>query len=201
MTDEKKKRSVKAEPENQAGEFEQAGTPNIINEKAQAPLDETLTASAEELSDLRKELEETKTQCKEFFEGWQRERADFLNYKKRIERDQANLGQVISANIIKKYLAVMDDMIRASNHRPCTEDNGDWWAGFDLILRKLQAILDAEGVKSIASENDEFNPMYHEAISHEENSEVESGKIIEVVQQGYTIGDRVIRPAMVRVAR
>lgn len=201
MTDEKKKRSVKTERENQAGDFKQTETANAVNEESQLPLDETLTESAVELSELRKELEDAKTQSKEYFEGWQRERADFVNYKKRIERDQANLSQVISANIIKKYLAVMDDMTRASNHKPCSDENGDWWAGFDLILRKLQAILDAEGVKPIATENDEFNPMYHEAISHEESPEVESGKIIEVVQQGYAIGDRVIRPAMVRVAR
>ena len=201
MTDEKKERSPKSEPENQEGEFPQEGTPTPINEESQTLIDEMVTLSAAELAELRQSLENAQTQSKEYFEGWQRERADFLNYKKRIERDQANLSQVISVNIIKKFLAVMDDMTRASNHRPCMEDNGDWWAGFELILRKLQAILDAEGVKPIAAEKDEFNPIFHEAISHEENPEVESGKIIEVVQQGYAIGDRVIRPAMVRVAR
>jgi molecular chaperone GrpE len=65
----------------------------------------------------------------------------------------------------------------------------------------LQGILDSEGIMRIPAENEKFNPLRHEAISHEESTDHESGQIIEVVQQGYTIGDRVIRPAMVRVAR
>ena len=70
-----------------------------------------------------------------------------------------------------------------------------------MIIRKLQGILEGEGVKRIPAEEEVFNPVRHEAISHEESPDHKSGQIIEVVQQGYTIGERVLRPALVRVAR
>lgn len=150
---------------------------------------------------LQQELQNAQTQCKEYFEGWQRERADFMNYKKRVERDQAQLHQVITANIIKKFLVVLDDMERAIRNRPADAEQQEWWNGVDLIYRKLQSILEAEGIQPIAAAGDPFDPNLHEAISHEENGEVQSGHIIEVVQQGYRLGDRIVRPALVRVAQ
>jgi molecular chaperone GrpE len=77
-----------------------------------------------------------------------------------------------------------------------------WIEGVMLIQRKLQLLLEAEGVKAIdVKKNDSFDPNQHEAISHDEADGVESGNVIEVLQTGYKIGDRVIRPALVRVAR
>jgi len=81
-----------------------------INDEADAPAEIAEESAADDLASLEKDLAEAQDQCKEFSEGWQRERADFLNYKKRVERDQAQLHQVISGNIIKKFLNVMDDM-------------------------------------------------------------------------------------------
>jgi molecular chaperone GrpE len=79
---------------------------------------------------------------------------------------------------------------------------GDSWAnGLELIARKFQNILDAEGVKRIEATGKPFDPNFHEAISSEPNDEVESGHVIEVMQNGYMLGERVIRPAMVRVAQ
>ena len=150
---------------------------------------------------LQQELQNAQNQCKEYFEGWQRERADFINYKKRVERDQAQLHQVITANIIKKFLVVLDDMERAIRNRPADAEQQEWWNGVDLIYRKLQSILEAEGIQPIAAAGDPFDPNLHEAISHEENGEVQSGHIIEVAQQGYRLGDRIVRPALVRVAQ
>lgn len=160
-------------------------------------------AGAEEMSiaELEKELAAVQDQCKEFSDGWQRERADFLNYRKRIEREQAQLHQVIAGNIIKKYLNVIDDMERALANRPPSAENEDWWAGVELIYRKLKGILEAEGVVEIPAEGQVFDPAVHEAITHEESDQVESGKVIAVVQKGYRLGDRIIRPALVRVAQ
>ncbi len=160
-------------------------------------------AAAEQTSvaDLEKELAAVQDQCKEFSDGWQRERADFLNYRKRIEREQAQLHQVITGNIIKKYLSVIDDMERALANRPASAENEEWWAGIELIYRKLKSILEAEGVAEIPAEGEVFDPAVHEAITHEESDKVESGKVIAVVQKGYRLGDRIIRPALVRVAQ
>jgi molecular chaperone GrpE len=156
---------------------------------------------AQEYLALKEEFDITQKQSKDFFEGWQRERADFSNYKKRIERDQSQLSQNLNGNIIKKYLVVLDDLERALKTRPAKGDGAGWSDGIELIYRKLQKILEAEGVMRMPAENELFDPTRHEAISHEDSSDHKSGEIIEVVQQGYLIGDRVLRPALVRVAR
>jgi len=157
--------------------------------------------SLDEYNELKQAFEGAEAKQKEYFEGWQRERADFSNYTRRIDRDQAMLSQNIAVEVIKKYLLVLDDMDRAMKLRPTEGDLSAWADGIELIYRKLQNILDAEGVKRIPAENEEFNPLRHEAISYEESPTHESGQVIEVVQEGYTLGERVIRPARVRVAR
>ena len=150
--------------------------------------------------ELESEYKKIVTQSKEYFEGWQRERADFLNYKKRIEREQASLKNFITGEVIKKYLAVLDDMELAIKNRPSNEGLGDWMNGIDLIYQKLVSILDSEGVEKISTEG-EFNPNVHEALTQIDSSDHESGQIVEVMRKGYKIGDRVIRPALVVVAR
>jgi molecular chaperone GrpE len=104
----------------------------------------------------------------------------------------------MKGDIIKRMLPVLDDLQRSLAHRP----EGDSWAdGMELIARKFRSVLEAEGVKRIEATGQLFDPNFHEAISSEPNDEVESGHIIEVVQNGYLLGERVIRPAMVRVAQ
>lgn len=159
------------------------------------------TVSLDEFNALTQELEKAQEQAKANFDGWQRERADFANYKRRVDRDQQMLSQSITADVIKKFLSVVDDMERALKARPADGSAAEWAKGIELIYRKLQNTLEAEGIKRIPAETEEFNPSRHEAITYEENPDHESGQIIEVVQQGYTIGERVLRPALVRVAR
>jgi molecular chaperone GrpE len=173
----------------------------IVNNAGTGVSEPAGTISQETYDQLAQELQQSQTQAKDYFEGWQRERADFANYKRRIERDQIAMSQNITIDTVKKYLSVLDDMERALKARPTDETAAAWANGIELILRKLQNILDAEGVKRIPAETEEFNPSRHEAISHEESPDHTSGQIIEVIQQGYTLGDRVIRPALVRVAR
>jgi molecular chaperone GrpE len=150
---------------------------------------------------LNSELEKTRNESREYFEGWQRERADFANYKKRIERDQVQMAQNLNGAIIKKYLVVLDDLDRALKNRPSDPEGAKWAEGIDLIYRKLQTILENENVKRIPAEAELFDPNIHEAISHEDSPDHESGQVIEVIQHGYMIGDRVLRPALVRVAK
>jgi molecular chaperone GrpE len=158
-------------------------------------------AMANEYNALAEELQQAQGKAKEFFEGWQRERADFANYKRRVDRDQQGLSQNIKGDIIKRYLGILDDLERAMKNRPTDGTAASWANGIELIVRKLQTILENEGVQRIPAETEEFNPNRHEAISYEESPDHSSGQIIEVVQQGYTLGDRVLRPALVRVAR
>lgn len=153
------------------------------------------------VAEVMQALEASQQKAQEYFDGWARERADFSNYKRRIDREQAQSSQVIAANILKRYLPVVDDLERALKSRPNGGDLAAWSEGIELIYSKLKNILESEGLQRIPAETESFDPTRHEAISHEENPAHQSGDIIEVVQQGYTIGDRVLRPALVRVAR
>jgi molecular chaperone GrpE len=160
-----------------------------------------VTIPLKDYADQLKQVDLFKAMADEFKDGWQRERAEFSNYRKLVERTQSEERQNRTADIIKKYLVILDDLERAI--KTCSKEGpaSEWSEGIVLIVRKLQSILESEGVKRIPAEAEVFNPMRHEAISHEEIPDHESGQIIEVVQQGYTIGDRVLRPALVRVAR
>jgi molecular chaperone GrpE len=155
----------------------------------------------EELDSVKGKLEEVEAQANEYLDGWQRARAEFANYKKRIEREQSLLHQNLTGNVIKRYLGVIDDMERALKNRPSDDEGAAWAEGIELIYRKLLTILENEGVMQMDAEGQEFDPTQHEAVSSEENDEFDSGQIIEVLQQGYLLGEKVLRPAMVRVAR
>jgi molecular chaperone GrpE len=150
---------------------------------------------------LQADLDAWQVKASEYLDGWQRSRADFANYKKRIEREQEQVYQNAAGSIIKRYLDVLDDLERALKNRPQSGEGAAWAAGIELIYRKLSSLLENEGVKAMQAEGEYFDPNLHEAITQEDNQDYESGQIIEVIQQGYLLGDRVLRPAQVRIAR
>ncbi len=156
---------------------------------------EQLTA---EVDALKRQVEEAEAKLAESVEGWQRAAAEFQNYKKRLERDKELMYVSMKGDIIRKVLPALDDLERALLNRPAEDA---WANGIELIARKLQNMLESEGVKRIEAEGEEFNPHFHEAISHEHNEDFGSGHVIAVVQNGYMFGERVIRPALVRVAQ
>lgn len=172
------------------------------NQPAQVETAETQDAEVEA---LQKRADEAEARAKELearaaqnLDGWQRSVAEFQNYKKRIDRDRESDKAIMKGDLIKRFLPVLDDLERALQNRP----EGDSWAeGVELIRRKLQSILEAEGLKRIEAEGAMFDPNVHEAISFEPADGAESGRVIGVVQNGYMLGDYVVRPAMVRVAR
>ncbi|HEX5836928.1 MAG TPA: nucleotide exchange factor GrpE [Anaerolineales bacterium] len=156
------------------------------------------SALAIKVESLARQLKEAEAKAAEYKDGWARAQADFQNYKKRLERDHELTYTAMKGDIVKKILPVLDDLERALQNRPA--DNA-WASGIELIARKLQNVLDSEGIKKIDAEGKEFDPNFHEAISHEPADGVKSGFVIGVVQNGYMLGERVIRPAMVRVAQ
>ena len=153
---------------------------------------------AAELEALKRQLEEAEVKASEYKDSWMRSQAEFQNYKKRLDRDNELRYVSMKGDIIKKVLPALDDLERALQNRP---PDDAWANGIELITRKLQNILNSEGVKRIEAEGALFDPNFHEAISHEHNEDFESGHVIAVVQNGYMLGERVIRPALVRVAQ
>jgi molecular chaperone GrpE len=153
---------------------------------------------AAEVEVLKKQVEEAEAKASGYKDSWMRSEAEFQNYRKRIERDHEVTRISMKSEIVKKVLPLLDDLERALQNRPADET---WANGIELIARKFQTTLESEGVKKIEAEGREFDPNFHEAISNEPSDEVESGHVIAVVQNGYLLGERVIRPALVRVAQ
>jgi len=163
---------------------------------------ETISIDVEQLKAqmeaLQSQLAEAESKASEYKDGWARSQAEFQNYKKRIARDYEKMQADMKGDIIKKVLPALDDLERALQNRPADDA---WANGIELIARKLQNLLENEGVKRIEVNGAAFDPNFHEAISHEPSEDVESGHVIAVVQNGYMLGERVIRPALVRVAQ
>ena len=155
-----------------------------------------------EYDQLEKELESLRTEVEEQKDGWLRTRADFENYKKRVQRDASRSYQDAMSSVLKLFLTVSDDLERAIKNKPEEDQLDGWVNGIKLIDQKLVNQMKNLGVERLAVEPGEvFDPNIHEAITQEEHPDYEEGQIIDVVQPGYKISDRVIRPAMVRVAK
>jgi molecular chaperone GrpE len=154
----------------------------------------------EQVAALQMSLDEMKTKAEEYLDGWQRARAEFANYKKRILRDRTEIHQSARGEVIKLYLDIADDLERALQEKPGDGEGATWADGIEIIFHKLRTRLESEGIKPMNPLGEEFDPNIHEALMKEENDEYESGQIIEVMQEGYWIGDKVLRPALVRVA-
>lgn len=175
--------------------------PPAEGEALEAGLQERLDQIEMENAQLRVALEAAQAQGLEYLDATQRLQAEFINYKRRVERDLTSSVQNATGNAIRRYLDVADDLERALKNRPPQGDGAVWAQGIDLIYRKLLNAFEADGVKMIEAEGQPFDPNLHEAISQEDHPDYESGQVIGVVQAGYTLGERVLRPARVRVAR
>jgi molecular chaperone GrpE len=198
----------KKKEKNQTNEMpeEQEQTENKSNEPTKAPEEEQgqamVALTFDEYDALQNQISTLKNQSEKNKEGWLRERADFTNYKKRLEKDASRTYQNALSSVIKMFLSVMDDLERALRNRPEHKEVNDWAEGIQLIYQKLLKQLKNLGVEQMEDQpGDAFDPNIHEAVTQEDHPDYKDGQIIEVVQPGYRISDRVIRPAMVRVAR
>jgi molecular chaperone GrpE len=186
------------EPQSPQGEAK-VETPPAKEEEAGAesePVEQELS-----LRDMQDELAAAQAQAAENLDGWQRALAEFANYKKRIGREQEGAHQRAAAIVITRFLDVLDDLELALEGRPKEGEASGWAEGIEMIYRKLKTILENEGVETIPALGETFDPNLHDAISLEESQEHTESQVIDVVQQGYRMGDRVLRPAKVRVAK
>lgn len=178
---------------------------SVIEEPPTAPGEAEAQPEPAQPSDpvtqLKAELEAANAKAAEYLDGWQRARADFANYKKRIEREQADSYQNAAASVLTRVLPALDDFDLALKNAPVDGDAAQWAAGIALVQRKLGALLENEGIKRIEAEGQPFDPNVHEAVIHEESTDHAEGHVVEVLRQGYKLGDRVLRPALVKVAK
>jgi molecular chaperone GrpE len=158
-------------------------------------------AVSEELEAAEQGRAEALHERDEYLAALQRERAEFLNFKRRTaEQREATLG-LAAEGLIRKVLALADDFDRAIETRPDTIADDPWVEGITAIDRKLRQLLESEGVTPIeAVPGDPFDPRIHEAVANVPNTGRPDGEIVEELRRGYKLRDRVIRPAMVAVA-
>lgn len=154
----------------------------------------------ERLDLIQAALETSEAKASEYLDGWQRAQAEFSNYRKRMERERELNNFESVGRVVKRFLPIVDDLERALKDRPVEGTGVAWAEGIELIYRKLLKILEAEGITPIEAQGQLFDPNLHEAVVQTPSDEHESGEVIEVLQQGYRLGERVLRPAMVRVA-
>lgn len=171
------------------------------------PIDAAAPADADLQDDARQPTASDETtlttaqqQAKEYFDGWQRERADFANYKKRIEREMKELHQQAAISTLVTLLPIVDDFERAMHNVPAEIEANAWLDGVRGIQRKLNKLLTDHGIEAIDPVGEAFDPNHHEAIGMEDSTEVASGHVTTTLQKGYIQGNRVLRPALVRVA-
>lgn len=206
MTTEQTPRNHEPRPDEEAVEAQepQPGNEAIPAGKGPDPngpaaLAEELTEAASDIAELTVRLEEAESRAGEYLDSLQRERAAFQNYRRRVERERAEQAQVIAGELLLKLLPTLDDFYRAMDAVPAGERN-QWFEGIALILRKFERFLAGEGVVEIEALGQPFDPALHEAVGVDHDSGAASGTVTAVVQRGYRLGDRVLRPALVRVA-
>lgn len=145
---------------------------------------------------LKKAFAEEEAKAVKYLANWQRAQADFVNFKRRTEQEKGDIIRLANAGLIFNLLSVVDDMERALDNIPDKLAGSKWVDGIVLIYRKFTAILEANGISEMKALGEQFDPSLHEAVMQVEG---ESDKVIAVVQKGYMLNDRVLRPAKVKV--
>ena len=126
--------------------------------------------------------------------------AEFDNYRKRIERERKELAEFVSFEILHDLLPLVDDLERALAAADGTQTVATYRAGVELILKQLAELLRKKGVTAIEAKGADFDPHVHQAVATEASTAHRDNEVIEELRRGYRLGDRLLRPAMVKVA-
>ena len=178
------------------------------NDDVESDAEESLTEDHNEefqksdlSSDLSKEhFDEMVREKDQFRSIAQRAQADLVNYRNRASQELEEAQRTIKFGLLTRFLSVADDLSRAIDGVP---DNADqnWSEGILLVLRNLENIFELEGVKKIEAKGIQFDPYRHEALLYDKTEEADEGEIITVIEEGYSINDRILRPSRVVVAQ
>ena len=176
--------------------------------EAEDSTDGTVTGGGPEVAELvatRAELKRLEAEVKDLREGLARRQADFENYRKRVDRERSETYNRVVADIAAKLLPVLDNLKRALETEASVEaaesdEFRHFLSGVDLIHKQLNGVLDALGVKPIRAEGEHFDPHLHEAVVTEPTEDYEPDTVMQEIVSGYRLGDKLIRPSLVKVA-
>lgn len=166
----------------------------ILAEQEASTLPEEKSASLDE-----RRLEDAEHELGEMRDRHLRKLAEFENFKKRTEKEKADYFKFALADLFREIIPVLDNFERALAHRGESEEADEYHQGISLIYRQLSEILKRRGLNEVPTEGS-FDPNLHEAVMREETTEAEPNTILDVLQKGYFLNDRLLRPAFVKVA-
>lgn len=191
MSDEKendkKEENIEKPEESEVLEFE-------FNEDGEEDLKKTLKKFRADLKQLKKEKEE-------YLTGWQKERAEFSNYRKQEDERRANFSESVRERILTRFLTVIDSFNMAFANKEAWEKvDANWRRGVEYIYSQMNAIFEEYGVKPVGEEGEAFDPNIHQSIDMVETDKKElDHKVANVIQKGYKLGERIMRPARVNI--
>ncbi len=159
---------------------------------------QTQVKQTENIAALEQALFEEKEKSGRYLANWQRAQADFINYKKRAEQEKKETVEFANSELILGLLTVADDLERAFASLPSRRSKSSWIEGIKLVYNKFRAILEARGLTEIDAKGKPFDPHLHEAVMHQEGEE---DIVIEEIQKGYKLKNRVLRPSKVIVGK
>ncbi|MDR0269005.1 nucleotide exchange factor GrpE [Paenibacillus sp.] len=176
----------------------------VENEAAQANTDASSEAEGNvEVLDpthLQSEVERLQTLADDSQQRFLRTQADFDNYRKRTLKEKEDFAKYASSKLITELLPIIDNFDRAIAAAGDSAEIESFAKGVNMIFRQLEGVLKAEGLETMDSVGQPFNPEFHQAIMQVESDEHEEGIVVEEVQRGYKLKDKVLRPAMVKVS-
>ena len=146
--------------------------------------------------ELEKIIADTKQKAEEYLDSWKRAQADFINYKRRLEQEKLEMGVYANTQLILTLLPILDDFERAFESISPKMAKANWVEGIKLVERKLKTTLEAQGLSPIHAIGETFDPNLHEAVMHVKG---EDGKVIQELQKGYRLHDKILRPSKVAV--
>jgi len=153
-----------------------------------------------EIEKLKEKIKELEKQKNEYLKGWQRERADFINYKKSQEEKIKEFINLEKENFVLKFLPILDSFDFALKHANNSKNKQEI-EGFLKIREQIINFLKNQGLEEINCQEKEFNPNFMEAVEVIEDKKEKSGKVIEEIQKGYKFNGRLLRPAKVKVVK
>ncbi|MBT2379083.1 heat -hock protein GrpE [Streptomyces sp. CB00316] len=171
-------------------------TPDDAEPKAAAPSEEEAAAPAgdtDQTVGLTAQLDQVRTALAERTADLQRLQAEYQNYRRRVERDRVTVKEIAVANLLSELLPVLDDVGRAREH-------GELVGGFKSVAESLETVVAKLGLQQFGKEGESFDPTIHEALMHSYAPDVTETTCVAILQPGYRIGERTIRPARVAVA-
>jgi len=178
-------------PTGQGGQSTQQSEPQTV-------IDISVTGEAEE--SRAAEVEQLRRERDENYDRLLRKTAEFENYRKRVDKERREMAQFAAGDLLEALLPIIDDFERALQADPAADAEA-YRKGVELINKQLLDLLVRRGVTPIDAVGKDFDPRFHQAITHEESPGHRDGEVIEEVRRGYMHGERLLRPAMVKVAK